>query len=386
MDDNINLEYEKEIFEIVKNNPQRYGRMLRAKGGKACGNTHGNPCRLHLLKYVLDQTSFLDSLNPSLRVRLMYLWNHGREFPKCVICRKPVSKIEERYCVWPTKDLDFFLSKQTCCKEHANKMAEQSRKKYFSENYGDGITNVSQLSETIDKIHQTKLENHGDPNYYNAELQKKNCREKYGCDYFLQTQTFKDLAKETKIERYGVDHQMKCPDIVNGMKERYRAAHGVDFPFQNPDVIEKIRCGYQYANIAFDSSWELSYFIWLTDNNVEFTYQPKISIEYIVNGKPHYYNPDFLVEDLLVELKGDQFFKEDGTMFCPWRYPNWTDEDKAAADALYEAKHQCMVANGVKILRNEDVKPYLVYIDEKYGPHYLEQFRRKIEDGEEQEV
>lgn len=63
-------------------------------------------------------------------------------------------------------------------------------------------------------------------------------------------------------------------------------------------------------------------------------------------------NPDFLVNGEFVELKGLHFFENyDATksMINPF---------DRSQDALYEAKHQCMLQNHVKIIT--DVTPYII--------------------------
>lgn len=50
-------------------------------------------------------------------------------------------------------------------------------------------------------------------------------------------------------------------------------------------------------------------------------------------------------------------------MICPY---------DRKSDGLYEAKHQCMLANNIKIIT--DCSMYLSYIDDKYGKYYLKQF------------
>ena len=77
--------------------------------------------------------------------------------------------------------------------------------------------------------------------------------------------------------------------------------------------------------------------------------------------------PDFIVEGYIVKIKGDHFFKEDGTMQNPFDH---------SLDGLYEAKHQCMLKNDVKIIKVFEMKDILNYIYEKYGKNYLKQFRR----------
>ena len=75
--------------------------------------------------------------------------------------------------------------------------------------------------------------------------------------------------------------------------------------------------------------------------------------------------PDFKVDGQFIELKGDQFFK-DGKMQNPYDH---------SQDLLYEAKHQCMIKNNVKILRPVDYQKYVDYITAKYGKTYLKQFK-----------
>lgn len=39
------------------------------------------------------------------------------------------------------------------------------------------------------------------------------------------------------------------------------------------------------------------------------------------------------------------------------------------------AKYECMIKNNVKIISDEEIKPILDYINEKYGKNYLKQFK-----------
>ena len=76
--------------------------------------------------------------------------------------------------------------------------------------------------------------------------------------------------------------------------------------------------------------------------------------------------PDFIVEGTIIEIKGDHFFKEDGTMQNPFDH---------SLDGLYEAKHQCMIANNVKILKSNEYQKIECYIENIYGKNYLKQFK-----------
>lgn len=87
-----------------------------------------------------------------------------------------------------------------------------------------------------------------------------------------------------------------------------------------------------------------------------------MKFKYTYEGKTHYYLPDFLVNSQYVEIKGDHFFNEDGTMRNPY------DLSKSIGS---EAKHQCMLRNNVKIIKVSEMKDIIDYINATYGKNYL---------------
>ena len=72
--------------------------------------------------------------------------------------------------------------------------------------------------------------------------------------------------------------------------------------------------------------------------------------------------PDFEIDGKLVELKGDQFLKEDGTWQCPWDH---------SRDSLYEAKHQCAIKNNIEVWTKNDYMRFIAYVEQNYGKSYL---------------
>lgn len=91
-----------------------------------------------------------------------------------------------------------------------------------------------------------------------------------------------------------------------------------------------------------------------------------IVFEYEYEGKKHKYFPDFKYKGQFIEIKGNQFFKEDGTMQNPF---------DSTLNNLFEAKHQCGLKNNVQFWTFKEVFLYLKYIEEKYGKEYLEKFK-----------
>lgn len=254
---------------------------------------------------------------------------------------------------------------------HRNKTAEQKE--------------ISKL-----KRQESCLKLYGDKNYNNREQTQQTMLERYGGTTTL-TSNLKQKVQQTNIKRYGGVSPMCSTVIVNKLKEtyiqnnggmgfasesvlekykiNYKEKFGVENSSQNPLVRRKQATKYKYENINFDSKPEIAYYIWLKDNNIDFEYQPNVKFEYLCENKLYYYIPDFKVENEYIEIKGLQFFKNydiNETMINPF---------DRTQDAKYEAKHQCMIKNNVKIIT--DTKIYENYIKNKYGRTYLDSFKRK---------
>ena len=114
--------------------------------------------------------------------------------------------------------------------------------------------------------------------------------------------------------------------------------------------------------LHMDSSWEIELFVFCKlKNGMDVDYQPDLTIPYEYDDETHSYHPDFIINGKLYEVKGDNFFRINEStgqeeMFCPWRNSSWSDDYYKWRCGLEEAKHQCMLANGIKILRKNDIK------------------------------
>ena len=177
--------------------------------------------------------------------------------------------------------------------------------------------------------------------------------------------------RNTKLfELYPKTCSLKCKyadeTLWNNVKTTKLKKYGSVCPLRNNNLKKISFSKYLFNNICFDSAPELAFYIWLSDNNIKFEYQPNITFEYEFEGKKHFYMPDFLVENQLIEIKGRQFLNEDGT----WRNPYNKNQNE-----ICEAKHQCVLKNNVKILYFNNYKKYLDYINDKYGKDYLKKFK-----------
>ena len=144
---------------------------------------------------------------------------------------------------------------------------------------------------------------------------------------------------------------------------------GVEYPTQSPEVRRKLHTKYVYNDVYFENRWELSIYIYCSDHMIHCIYQPNIKFQYIYNEKIHYYHPDFIINNKIYEIKGSQFIKDDGTYRNPY--------DKSGnQDELYEAKHQCMIKNNINIISDNEIKPFLQYMKNKYGKKWYLVYRR----------
>lgn len=232
-----------------------------------------------------------------------------------------------------------------------------------------GYEYAFQVPEVIENMRQKSLEKHGTEHWTNREKCKETFLERYGEDCLFKTKEFRDKIKETNLEKYGVEYNWQRPDIKEKIRQTNIERYGYPIASQNPEIRRKSQKRYTFDNKHFDSSFEIAYYVWLKDHDIKFEYQPDIAFEYEYDGKKKTYHPDFKVGDEYVELKGLHFFENkdgNGKMINPY---------DRKQDAGYEAKHQCMIKNGVKIIT--DGKIYVKYLTEKYGKDCLKQFRNK---------
>ena len=100
---------------------------------------------------------------------------------------------------------------------------------------------------------------------------------------------------------------------------------------------------YFYNGMYFDSAPELAVFIYMTEHAIPIKYHDFNGLPYMFNGNTYKYFRDFDIfidgKWQMVEIKGAHFFKEDGTMFNPYRNKDWSDEQYEESCAKYEAKH-----------------------------------------------
>jgi hypothetical protein len=402
------------LIEIIKNNKKNYPKILKSKKYN------------WLYAKVLKNTKFLDDPFFKISTKIYCIVNNISSLPRCNECGKILKRNIQTFelgfgipfCNTKCANKNTLIKekiKQTCLERYGveNAMYSEEIKERLKstclERYGtEYYTNsddfkikseqtclerynckrYSSTDEYKEKIKQTCLERYGVEHYSKTEEYKlkleeafsKNksiwedrnkksistLQEKYGINITnpLHLSFVKEKIKQTCLERYGVDHYAKTEECKNKARNTCLKKYGVDSPMKVDEIRKKSQKRYTYNNIHFDSAPEIAYYIWLTDNNIDFQYQPEKSFQYLENNKIKSYFPDFYLisTNEYVEIKGDNFFKNGK--------PNYNN--------VYDwtAKYNCMIENNVKILRTKDYRVFIDYVIKKFNDkNYFARFK-----------
>lgn len=267
--------------------------------------------------------------------------------------------------------------KQNCLKKYGvdsvfkredvrKKIKETVKKRY-------GVENVAQSASVQKKSQETCLQKYGVPfssqSENNKQKRRKTNLEKRGVECNFQTEENKQKVKQTCLNRYGVENPMQCPSIKSRVKNTYFERTGYEYPGQNPDVKSSRYTRYTYDALAFDSKPELAFYMYWKDQGKNIKRESK-QFTFMVNGRQHYYTPDFEIDEQFYEIKGSQFLAENGQWQCSYNHE---------LDAWYERVHQVALKNNVKILYPKDYNFFMRYVYTKYGDTFFESCRRTKE-------
>ena len=409
------------IHEIIKNkNQNRYYISNVCMFNKILSVIKNSKSVIAVKKTILNDQELLNWIEsnvPQLNgyniyTKLNWILHDIHDFPTCQYCHKVLPKIE----------ISIFRCYHKWCSEkhmRIDPLYKQYLGDRLEQKYGKGIRSILQVPEIRAKIKNTWKEKYGVDNPLKAEEVKNKAKqtfikhygvdnnmkskkgmqeyknamqEKYGVDYSWQLKSTIEKAKQTSYERYGVyitsqsqqakDKQEKTNLERYGSKSALQnkechakaiqtciSKYGTEHQSQSKTVRDKARKKYTYDNQSFDSSWELAFWIYCKDNNIDIK-RCDVSFEYFdkYNVK-HYYFPDFILNNnQYIEIKGDDQFDKNGKMI---------DKLDHSKDYIAEAKHQCMISNNITIFKYDEVKKYLDYITENYGKSYLKQFKNK---------
>jgi hypothetical protein len=172
-------------------------------------------------------------------------------FVKCDYCGKI---IERQFCIYIRGHKIIY---KDCCDDCAKYKRDESMTKLY------GTSNPMKVKDFVLKAKQTSLNRYG-VEYYNQsnegkERYKNTCQEKYGVDNISKSNYFAEKYKNTMNERYNVDNGFQSEEIKNKIKKTNMEKYGVPNPNQNEEIREKSKqtCIKKYG---VDSPFQLEAF------------------------------------------------------------------------------------------------------------------------------
>ena len=325
-----------------------------------------------------------------------------KECENIQVNRSLIASVKEKYGVGNVSQLDFIKKKkeETTLNHYGvrylfqDPLYKKQKEEELFKIYG--VKNVSQLQEVKDKKKCTFQKNYGSDCYFASEEGIKKCKEtfleKYGVDNPSKSDIIKERKKQTTLKNWGVENPFQSEEIKNRIKETCLEKYGVEYASQNPEISKKSvetnkrnhggilnlhlpevmkrahSYKYFYDNQYFDSKEELALYIYCIDFNIPIERNP-LSLEYTSNGTLHRYIVDLKINGQLCEFKGGMLINDEGVWIPdPWRLNSLKDNPEALEREYvkYAEKQKCALDNGVKILTEKDVKPYMSYCASKF--------------------
>lgn len=357
-----NPESFRKLLDIVRKFPKNYAQMITSQR---------RPEVLGLDKFIeecLENEDFGQfKYEISLKTKIYFIIAGKAEFPTCSGCGKTIFKnvlnLDLGFNHHKTQH-DVYCSQ--VCKNQASRfsqtLSEVEKLKFRDKDFKE---------EIIKRREMTSFERHGDKCFRNVKKSRNTSLQHFGVDNPMKSEAIKKKAERSCFEKFGVKNPFMAQSCKNKIKETTKLHFGVDISSQSPLVQMKMKesklknygtCSpswtYAYDGCSFDSGWELCYYVWLVDAGIKFKYPSGISIKYLdFEGKSHFYYPDFLVEDELVEIKGKQFIGKDGVWLNPFGHGNEHE------DMLMRSKQKCLLENNVMVLSENDMKFFTSYVE-----------------------
>ena len=362
------------VHDLVDNHPVQGPRMLNTS--------------LRLLRtWIRSKTPALSGKFYDDKTRMMWVLQLRTSFPVCPTCHTEFGRMKnihlsktylayQPHCSSRCARLDptvLSVYRDSCIDrfgvDHPSKsgLIREKTRRTLVERYGsDCLANVKIFREKA--IATSRMRYGTDYPAQNPMIRSKvdeTMKKKYGTSYSTIVPEFREKAVKTLISRYGVDSPLKNPEIRNRARETTMERYGVSYPVQSRTIMDRIikkrisnrrlENRPQLDGLVFDSSWELKFYSFCKDNNLDVEYHP-CCFEYEYNGKQHRYYPDFRVGDKLYEIKGDCFINKDGTWRSPFRREGISDKEYEEECNQIEEKRQCMVRHGVIIVSRDEMR------------------------------
>lgn len=259
-------------------------------------------------------------------------------------------------------------------KEFAEKQKESTKKSI-------GYEYATQNPEFWKRVEEQYMKNYGVRHQWakgspGREKGRNTCKEKFGFSEPLASPKIREKIKETNLKKYGYENCGSSPNIINKRIQTNIKKYGYRSPSQSPELTKNYNRKYNYKNISFDSSWELAYYIWCEDHNIKIERCYDSFTYYDSNKNSHEYFPDFKLNNIFIEIKGNHLIDENGNLRNPYK----SKQAQQNKDFRY---HKTLLMKNLikkkklKILSFDFISFILNWVKNKYGKDYLKSFSTK---------
>ena len=171
---------------------------------------------------------------------------------KCVVCGKEFTgSPRSKYCSERCKHTDEYSSVCVICGNPCKKGQKTCSKECLRKLSTINSNNPERIKQSNEKIKQTKLQRYGDANYHNKEKAKQTSLERYGSTTYIHSEEGKKRFVSVMQERYGVDYPLQSDVFKQKMNETV-ARTGKSYRFHTPEwdelMIKKYGTTIPYKN------------------------------------------------------------------------------------------------------------------------------------------
>lgn len=150
---------------------------------------------------------------------------------------------------------------------------------------------------------------------------QQTCLQRYGSKSPAESEQVQATARQTNMEKYGVASTLQVPEFREKGLQTIREKYGVDNVSQNLEIHEK-QMQYTWKSYTMPSG-AVRHIQGYEDKTIrellaegyseEDIVTGRKRISYILNGKTHYYYPDFYIpsQNKFIETKSDYLYRED---------------------------------------------------------------------------
>lgn len=148
----------------------------------------------------------------------MDLYCYDKHYKKCVICGREfeIDVRQHKYTETCSKECMGKLMSQN----HDYVKGKETQRRNLMVKYG--VENPAQIPGVTEKQKQTNLE-------------------RYGTEWYTQTDEYKQRVKETDMEKYGVEHHLQSPAVIEKRIETVNKKYKVDNVFQSEEIKDRIK-------------------------------------------------------------------------------------------------------------------------------------------------